>query len=94
MTLYSVLVMLGVSLILGITIAIFAKVFEVNVDPRIQEIIEILPSINCGTCGYPGCSQYAEALVEKGAVRTLCTPGGAEAIKNIERILKHHSSVK
>lgn len=86
--LWSVIIMLAISLFLGIMIAVFAKVFEVKVDPRVEKLTEALPSINCGACGYPGCAQYAEALVEADADPKLCKPGGADVIKQIEEILK------
>lgn len=82
------LVMLGLSLFLGILIAVFAKVFEVKVDPRITKISEVLPSYNCGACGYPGCQQYADAIIESGADPKLCKPGGTETIAKITEILK------
>jgi RnfABCDGE-type electron transport complex B subunit len=86
--LWAVLVMLGVSVFLGVMIAVFAKVFEVKVDPRVAKINEALPSVNCGACGYPGCAQYAEAIVEQGADTKLCKPGGPDTITAILEILK------
>lgn len=85
--LYSVLVMLGISLLLGVLIAVFAKYFEVEVDPRIKKIAELLPAYNCGACGYPGCDQYAEAVIEEGASESLCKPGGKDTIEEIKKVL-------
>ena len=48
----------------GIGLAIIAKIFHVEVDPKIEQILEVLPGVNCGACGYPGCAVYAEALVK------------------------------
>lgn len=86
--LYTVLVMMGISLLLGILIAVFAKYFEVKVDPRVKQIAEILPSYNCGACGYPGCDQYAEAIIEEGESEKLCKPGGKDTIDKIKTILE------
>lgn len=86
--LYSVLVMLGVSLLLGSMVAIFAKVFEVEVDPKIEEAIEALPGYNCGACGYPGCEQYAQAVIEEGIDIKLCKPGGKETADELKAILE------
>lgn len=84
----AVLIMLAVSFFLGLMIAIFAKVFEVKVDPRIVKIGEALPGYNCGACGFPGCAQYAEAIVKDGADFKKCKPGGAETVSKIDVILK------
>ena len=49
--------------VLGVALAIAAKVFAVKVDERIPKITEKLPGANCGGCGYPGCSGCASAIV-------------------------------
>ena len=85
--LWAVLVMFGVSLTLGLIIAIFGRVFEVKSDPRVEKIIEVLPAYNCGSCGYPGCSQYADAIVEKDEAVNKCTPGGPEVTKKIQAVM-------
>ena len=84
----SVLVMLIVSLLFGLMIAIFAKIFEVKQDPRIKSIIDALPGYNCGACGYPGCANYAEAIIEDNDIPTKCKPGGAEVAAAIKEILE------
>lgn len=84
----AVLIMLAVSLFLGLMIAIFAKVFEVKVDPRIEKISKTLPGYNCGACGFAGCSQYAEAIVKENVDFKKCNPGGAEVAAKIDEVLK------
>ena len=86
--LYSVLVLLVLSVGLGVMIVFFAKIFEVKVDPRIELINAALPAYNCGSCGYPGCINYATAVVETGEARNKCAPGGKEVADKIEEILK------
>ena len=69
-------------------LCIASKVMYVKVDERIEKIQEALPGSNCGACGFPGCSGYAEALVTgEGVKSNLCPPGGADAIKRISEIL-------
>ena len=79
----------GLGLLFGAGLAYASKKFAVEVDPKIEEIIEILPGANCGACGYPGCSGYAEAIVKNGdaAQIDLCAPGGADTIDNIAKIM-------
>lgn len=59
-------------LVLGVALSVAAKVFYVEVDPRIEQVEELLPGVNCGGCGFPGCSGYAEAVVTGRAAPNLC----------------------
>lgn len=51
---------------------IAARRFGVKVDPRIEQLEELLPGANCGGCGYAGCSSFAEAVVRDGVAVTRC----------------------
>lgn len=74
-------------LVAGILLTVASKIFHVKTDERIQQISDALPQANCGSCGYAGCSDYANAIVEKGAPTNLCRPGGPETSKKISEIL-------
>lgn len=37
---------------------------------------KLLPQLQCGKCGYPGCLPYAQALARGDAEPNLCQPGG------------------
>jgi len=63
------------------------KTFHVEVDPRIEAVIEALPGANCGGCGLVGCSEYAEAVVAGKAAPDLCTVGGPACAAAVARIL-------
>lgn len=81
-------VVLGITgLAMGLFLAFAAKKFEVEIDPKIEQIMSALPGANCGGCGYPGCSGYACAIVEEGASMTLCSPGGAAVAGKIGEIM-------
>ncbi len=71
----------------GAGLAIAAKKFAVEVDPRVTQVEDVLPSANCGACGYPGCSGFAKAVVEGEAPITGCIPGGPECASQIADIL-------
>ncbi len=73
--------------IFGIGLVFVAKLFHVNVDPKTAKLINILPGINCGACGYPGCSSYAEALLKDDIEINLCTPGAHEVMGKIGKLL-------
>mgnify|MGYP006273106565 FL=1 len=85
--LFSVLVLGAVAAAFATILYIVAKKFAVHEDPRIGEVTEMLPGINCGACGYPGCSGMAAALVEgadQGDISHLqCPPGGADTMTRI-----------
>ena len=84
---YSIITLGTLGIIYGLGLAFASKKFHVEIDPKIEDINEILPSANCGACGYPGCVAYAEAIVEKGAEINLCAPGGDDVIKHIAEIM-------
>ena len=77
----------GLGFVLGAGLAYASKKFAVEVNPVIEEVLDILPGANCGGCGYAGCAAYAEAVVTKGIDTTLCAPGGQDTIQNIAQIL-------
>lgn len=83
----SVILLFSMSLILGIIVAFFAKVFEIKEDPRIAQILAVLPAYNCGACGYPGCSNYATSIIMEHVPPNKCSPGGPEVKDKIQKIL-------
>ena len=77
----------GLGLLFGAVLAFASRIFYIEKDPRIDIINEALPQANCGGCGYPGCLNYAEAIVKENASISLCAPGGDEVINQIAQIL-------
>ena len=63
------------------------RAFHVEVDPKVEALIEVLPGANCGGCGLVGCSEYAEAVARGEADVTLCAPGGAGCAKELARVM-------
>ena len=84
---YSVLSLGGLALFFGIFLTIASKKFYVEVDPRVEEIANILPNANCGACGYPGCDGFATAVVKGEAPVNGCVVGGQEVADRISAIL-------
>ena len=90
--LWAVLILLGIGLVLGIGLAVAAKVLYVKEDERIDEVAKRLPNYNCGSCGYAGCKGLAEAIVT-GKEQNLkkCKPGKEDAnFKPIIEYLEAH----
>ena len=65
-------------LILGALLTFAGRYFRVAGNPLLDEITSLLPGVNCGQCGLPGCAGAAEALTEGRLAVTvnLCPPGG------------------
>ena len=79
---------LGITgVLMGLFLAYASKKFEVEVDPKVEAILAILPGVNCGACGYPGCSGYASGVALEGAKMTLCAPGGPKVAAKIGDIM-------
>ncbi|MDK2934410.1 MAG: H+/Na+-translocating ferredoxin:NAD+ oxidoreductase subunit [Clostridiales bacterium] len=83
----STMVMGGTGVLFALLLTYTSKKFAVEKDTRIEEIEEVLPGANCGACGYPGCSAYAEAIVQDEASITLCPVGGTNVASQIGGIM-------
>ena len=89
--LYVVLTLGLLGLTFGFGLAYASERFKVEVDERIEGVIERLPGYNCGACGYPGCSGFGEGIVN-GDVKKLgdCKPAKDEHYNAILAYLKDH----
>jgi len=77
----------GIGLAMGLFLAYASKKFEVEIDPNVEKVNEVLPGMNCGACGFPGCSGYAEAVALEGADITACAPGGPSVVEAIAEVM-------
>ena len=50
----SVALVAGLGGMFGAILAVAGRKLAVHTDPRIEEITNLLPGANCGSCGYPG----------------------------------------
>lgn len=77
----------GISCVFGLGLAFAAKKFAVQVDPRVEQVSDVLAHAHCGACGYAGCRQYAEAVVLNPDVPpNLCSPGRVPTAEAIAKI--------
>jgi Na+-translocating ferredoxin:NAD+ oxidoreductase RNF subunit RnfB len=83
----------ALGLLAGVLLTVASKVFAVQVDERVELISDALPQANCGSCGFSGCADYADAIVNKGAECNLCKPGGEKSAKAISKIMGVEVSV-
>jgi Na+-translocating ferredoxin:NAD+ oxidoreductase RNF subunit RnfB len=77
----------GVAAICGAALALAARFFGVEEDPRVLQVVDTLPGSNCGGCGYAGCLDYARAMVKNNAPTNLCTPGGPSVAAKLAEML-------
>ncbi len=68
-------------------LVVAARFFAVHEDPRIEAVAGVLPGVNCGGCGFAGCSDYAKAIVTAGAAVNLCGPGGAACAHAVAQVM-------
>lgn len=84
----SILAMGGLGLFFATVLAIASEKLKVKEDPRVAEIFEVLPGLNCGACGHTGCHDFAEKVVAQGNLDNLrCPAGGAELEEEMAEIL-------
>jgi len=76
-----------VGLFVGVFLGIAGIKFAVEVDPREEEILGVLPGNNCGGCGYAGCSGLAAAIVKGEAAVNACPVGGDPVGEKVASIM-------
>jgi len=85
--LWGLAVFTALGVFFGFALAAAAMKFQVESNPRVDQVRNVLPSANCGACGFAGCTAYAEAVVERPDVEpNLCAPGRksvAEQVANL-----------
>lgn len=83
-----VIIVAAIGLILGLVLAVAAKVFAVPVNETTEKVRACLPGANCGACGFSGCDGYASAIGEgKTEDLSLCGPGGVAAYAAIAEVM-------
>ena len=68
-----VVVLGALGVIFGVWLGFMQKLFFVKKDPRIEQILSLLPGSNCGACGQAGCYGLAETLA-KGELKSITCP--------------------
>ena len=63
------------------------QAFHVDIDPRVEAVLGVLPGANCGSCGFIGCGEYAEAVAAGRAEPDRCPVGGTACAEAIAQLL-------
>lgn len=82
-----ILIFAGLGLLAGILLTVISKVFAIKTDERLEAVQNALPQVNCGACGFSGCNDYADAIVNHGAQINKCNPGGEDTANKIGSIM-------
>lgn len=70
----AVLTLSILGIIFGIVLGLADKFLKVEIDSRVAKISELLPGLNCGACGHPGCEGLADAIVDGSGRVSDCKP--------------------
>ena len=79
--------MLGLGSGFALVLLIASVKLKVEVDPKVEQIHEALPNLDCGACGFAGCGQYAKAVLANPELLGRCAPGGPETSAKIADVL-------
>ncbi len=70
----AIIALVGVCIVFGLILGFADKFCYVEPDERLTEITGMLPGINCGACGFPGCAGLAEAIIQQTGKVSNCKP--------------------
>ena len=85
-----IILALVVSISLALLLTIASVALHVDEDPRLQDVVDLLPNQNCGLCGNPGCKAMAQAILDEDAKLSQCKPGTLEMREDIRDYLMDH----
>ena len=85
-----IILALVVSISLALLLSVASVALYVDEDPRLQDVVDLLPNQNCGLCGNPGCKAMAQAILNEDAKLSQCKPGNLEMREDIRDYLADH----
>jgi len=84
--------MLALATLFASVLLVASIKLRVQADPKVEQVYQALPKIDCGACGFAGCASYAKAVAADPQLLGRCSPGGAAACEAIGKILNLHIS--
>jgi len=79
--------MLALAFVFALALLIASEKLKVHLDPKVEQVHNVLPNLDCGACGFPGCAQYAKAVIQNPQLLGRCAPGGPKTAQKIAKIL-------
>ncbi len=80
-------IILLLALISALLVCKYPEIQTQRQNPTTESILAALPQTQCGSCNYPGCRPYAEAIIVGEADINQCPPGGSATIKVLADLL-------
>jgi len=85
---YTIIIISAIGAFSAIVLYFVSQKFKVDEDPRVDDVEALLPSSNCGSCGFAGCRAFAEACVATDDLSLLsCPVGGNDTMQSLARYL-------
>lgn len=84
---WAIISITALGLVFGFGLGWAARKFQVDSDPVVDQINQVLPQTQCAQCGFPGCRPYAEAIASGEADINQCPPGGEAGIRALADLL-------
>ncbi len=81
------IMMLVLGSVFALVLLIASIKLKVEVDSRVEQVQGVLPGIDCGACGFAGCSSYARSVVADPGLLGKCAPGGPNVAAKIAEAL-------
>lgn len=80
----SIVALFALGFVAAAVLGISSKLLAVQEDPRVEAVVNVLPGANCGGCGFAGCENYAQVVVnDPDVAASLCVAGGSEVGVNV-----------
>lgn len=84
----AIVVVVAIGFVGACILSFASKVFAVPVDEKFPLLRAELPGANCGGCGFAGCDDYANALVEDQSIGcNKCPVGGPAVAEKLAAVL-------
>jgi electron transport complex protein RnfB len=83
----SILVLGGIGFACGTMLMVASKFFHSSVDPRVEELIRMMPGANCGACSFAGCAQFAKNVIEGHTRASGCRVLNEDKMKQVAAFL-------
>ncbi|MCF7873668.1 MAG: RnfABCDGE type electron transport complex subunit B [Candidatus Omnitrophica bacterium] len=84
-----------IGLAFALLLAFLNRKLKVPEDPKVKEILNILPGLNCGACGFSSCKSYAQNVAKNPDKFKPCRPGGDQVNEKVLALIgKKRSSQK
>ena len=82
-----VVVLGSISLVSGALIAVSSRTSHLALNKAAERIQAVLPSADCGICGYSSCTLFAQAVADNHADPAACLSGGSKVAVEVGVVL-------